>query len=46
MHLLNILNQLGATDTEKQKLIEHFRNDTVSHSAVVNSLDALRADRS
>jgi hydroxymethylglutaryl-CoA reductase len=43
MHLLNILNQLGATDAEKQKLIEHFKNDTVSHSAVVNTLDALRA---
>ena len=44
MHLLNILNQLGATDTEKQKLIEHFKNDTVSHSSVVSTLDALRAE--
>ena len=44
MHLLNILNQLGATETEKQQLIEHFKNDTVSHSAVVSTLDALRAE--
>ena len=43
MHLLNILNQLGATEGEKKALIEHFRNDTVSHSAVVKTLEALRA---
>ena len=46
MHLLNILNQLGATDAEKQQLIEHFKNDTVSHSAVVSTLDALRGETS
>lgn len=46
MHLLNILNQLGATEAEKQQLIEHFKNDTVSHSAVVSSLGALRAKTS
>jgi hydroxymethylglutaryl-CoA reductase len=44
MHLLNILNQLGATEAEKKQLIEHFKNDTVSHSAVVSTLDALRAE--
>jgi hydroxymethylglutaryl-CoA reductase len=44
MHLLNILNQLGATEAEKQQLIEHFKNDTVSHSAVVSTLDALRGE--
>ncbi|MEJ2584004.1 MAG: hydroxymethylglutaryl-CoA reductase, degradative [Robiginitalea sp.] len=44
MHLLNILNQLGATDAEKRMLIEHFKNDTVSHSAVVSTLEALRAE--
>ena len=43
MHLLNILNQLGATEGEKKALIEHFREDTVSHSAVVKTLEALRA---
>lgn len=42
MHLLNILNQLGASDSEKKALIERFRNDTVSHSAVVKSLEDLR----
>ncbi len=46
MHLLNILNQLGATEAEKQHLIEHFKNDTVSHSAVVSTLGALRAKTS
>lgn len=44
MHLLNILNQLGATEAEKKKLIEHFRDDTVSHSAVVQTLEHLRAE--
>ncbi len=43
MHLLNILNQLGATETEKKMMIERFKDDTVSHSAVVKYLDALRA---
>lgn len=43
MHLLNILNQLGATEAEKTALIDHFKNDTVSHSAVVETLNALRA---
>jgi hydroxymethylglutaryl-CoA reductase len=43
MHLLNILNQLGATEAEKTALIDHFKNDTVSHSAVVETLNALRS---
>jgi hydroxymethylglutaryl-CoA reductase len=44
MHLLNILNQLRATDSEKKMLINHFKNDTVSHSAVVKTLEKLRAE--
>lgn len=43
MHLLNILNQLGATEDEKTALVERFKDDTVSHSAVVQSLETLRA---
>ena len=46
MHLLNILNQLGATEAEKRVLIDQFRNDTVSHSAVVKSLEELRTQTS
>ena len=42
MHLLNILNQFEASDFEKQTLTEYFKNNTVSHSAVVEALDNLR----
>ena len=34
MHLSNILNQLNATHEERVLANEHFRNSTVSHSAV------------
>jgi len=43
MHLMNILNQFNATPTEKATLTKHFKNNTVSHSAVVNAIEALRA---
>ena len=43
MHLLNILNQFEATDKEKLQLVEHFKKNTVTHSAVVEALEKLRA---
>ena len=43
MHLLNILNQFEANDTEKAELIEHFKTNTVTHSAVVEAIENLRA---
>ncbi|WP_430968565.1 hydroxymethylglutaryl-CoA reductase, degradative [Spongiimicrobium sp. 2-473A-2-J] len=42
MHLLNILNQMGATASEKAILIDHFKNDTATHSAVVDAFHKLR----
>ncbi|ULC60370.1 hydroxymethylglutaryl-CoA reductase, degradative [Flaviramulus sp. BrNp1-15] len=42
MHLMNILNQFEATDIEKQTLIEHFKNNTVTHSAVTEAINELR----
>ncbi len=42
MHLMNILNQLGATETEKITLTEHFKKNAATHSAVVAAFDALR----
>ncbi|WP_248723966.1 hydroxymethylglutaryl-CoA reductase, degradative [Seonamhaeicola sp. ML3] len=42
MHLMNILNQFEATDTEKKRLVEHFKTNTVTHSAVVEALNNLR----
>ena len=43
MHLLNILNQFEATDKEKLQLVEHFKKNTVTHSAVVEAIEKLRA---
>ncbi len=42
MHLMNILNQFEATITEKETLTEYFKNNTVSHSAVVEAIRDLR----
>lgn len=42
MHLMNILNQLHATNEEKKQVVEAFQNETVSHSAVVNFIENLR----
>jgi hydroxymethylglutaryl-CoA reductase len=44
MHLLNILNQLGATDKEKVEVVHYFKTHTVSHSAVVEAFEKLRAN--
>lgn len=42
MHLMNILNQLKATQDEKIKAIHHFSNQTISHHAVDTFLTSLR----
>ena len=42
MHLLNILNQMGATETEKQLMVEHFKTNVVSFNAVEQLLSAWR----
>ena len=39
LHLLNILNQHNATDTQKEKAIEFFKTHTVSFSSVTDFLD-------
>ena len=41
MHLMNILNQLGATKEEKEKALEYFKNNVVSYSSVVSFLEKL-----
>jgi len=38
MHLLNILNQMGASQIKKEKAITHFKNHTVSVKAVAQFL--------
>lgn len=42
MHLINILNSLNASENEKTKLIDFFKNNTVSFSSVKNELEKLR----
>ena len=44
MHLMNILNQFEANDAEKVILVEHFTNNPVSHSAVVDAINNLRKE--
>lgn len=43
MHLMNILNQFEANATERAELIEHFKTNTVTHSAVVEAIEKLRS---
>jgi hydroxymethylglutaryl-CoA reductase len=42
MHLLNILNQMGATESEKKQLVEYFKKHSATHNAVVEALEKLR----
>lgn len=42
MHLMNILNQFEANNTEKDILTNHFKNNTVTHGAVIEALNKLR----
>jgi hydroxymethylglutaryl-CoA reductase len=42
MHLMNILNQLEANESEKKIIVNHFKKNKVSHSAVVQELESLR----
>ena len=44
MHLMNILNHLGATDLEKDDIINYFKSHTVTHSAVVEAFEKLRSN--
>ena len=45
MHLTNIIKQLGATEEEKQFLINYFENKTVTHNAVVEAYNKLVGDK-
>jgi len=42
MHLMNILNQLSATDEEKKLTVLRFQGRPISHSAVVDFVGNLR----
>ncbi|SDW52061.1 3-hydroxy-3-methylglutaryl-coenzyme A reductase [Lutibacter oricola] len=42
MHLTNIIKGLGASEADKQFLINYFENKTVTHNAVVEAYNNLR----
>ncbi|PTM04074.1 MAG: hydroxymethylglutaryl-CoA reductase, degradative [Bacteroidetes bacterium] len=42
MHLMNILNQFNANDQEKKTIVNHFKTNVVTHSAVVEAIEKLR----
>ncbi len=42
MHLMNILNQFQANDLERNAVVKHFENQTVTHAGVVAFLENLR----
>ena len=44
MHLINILNQHQASDTEKEKAINYFKTNTVSHLNVDVFINKLRSN--
>jgi len=44
MHLLNLLNQLGASNSEKEALVAYFKTRTVSNAAVKEALQKLQTD--
>lgn len=43
MHLLNMLNQLGATESEKQELVTYFKDKTVTNASVKEALEQLKS---
>lgn len=44
MHLLNMLNQMGATETEKQKLVTYFKDQTVTNASVKEALEKIKSE--
>lgn len=42
MHLNNILNQMNATEIERELVKTHFKTNTVSHSSAINFIESLR----
>jgi hydroxymethylglutaryl-CoA reductase len=43
MHLMNILNQIETTKTEKAQALAYFTSNTITHSSVVRYIERLRS---
>ena len=44
MHLLNMLNQIGATESEKQQLVTYFKDQTVTNASVKEALEKIKSE--
>ncbi|MDF0707342.1 hydroxymethylglutaryl-CoA reductase, degradative [Flagellimonas okinawensis] len=44
MHLLNMLNQLGATDSEKEQLVTYFKDQTVTNASVKEAFERIKSN--
>lgn len=42
MHLLNLLNQMGATEIEKKELVSYFKDKTVTNASVKEALQNIQ----
>ncbi len=43
MHLLNMLNQMGASESEKQQLVDYFKNHVVTNATVKEALEKIQS---
>ncbi|MHA7830679.1 MAG: hydroxymethylglutaryl-CoA reductase, degradative [Flagellimonas sp.] len=43
MHLLNMLNQMGATESEKKQLVTYFKDQTVTNASVKEALEKIKS---
>ena len=43
MHLLNMLNQMGATEDEKRQLVNYFKDHTVTNASVKEALEKIQS---
>ncbi|PWL40334.1 hydroxymethylglutaryl-CoA reductase, degradative [Flagellimonas aquimarina] len=43
MHLLNMLNQMGATESEKLQLVDYFKDNTVTNASVKEALEKIQS---
>ncbi|WP_300440354.1 hydroxymethylglutaryl-CoA reductase, degradative [Christiangramia sp.] len=43
MHLMNILNQIQATELEKEEMVAYFTHHTITHSSVIEQLEKMRS---
>jgi hydroxymethylglutaryl-CoA reductase len=41
--LLNMLNQMGATESEKLQLVDYFKDNTVTNASVKEALEKIQS---